>query len=275
MAQQTHQSDPRVLNRRTLAQDHRTLAKLLQAGMQVLDVGCGTGAITAGIAEAVGQAGSVVGIDRDASLVEIARKNHLHFTNLSFEQRDVLALTDDAKFDIVTAARALQWISNPFRALVRMAAATKRGGMIVVLDYNHEDNSWDPSPPWEFVRFYNAFLAWRAANQWDNRIADHLPSMFASAGLGQIEDHDDREVSSRGEPNFESATAIWPHVMETIGLSIVVAGFLSEMDREQAKDRYEHYRKTTLATQCLAIKTITGSRQSPGCELRPFRPFPG
>ena len=29
MAQQTHQSDPRVLNRRTLQQDHRTLAKFL------------------------------------------------------------------------------------------------------------------------------------------------------------------------------------------------------------------------------------------------------
>ena len=261
MAQQTHQSDPRVLNRRTLNQDHRTLANLLQPGMRVLDVGCGTGAITAGIAEAVGRAGRVVGIDRDASLVELARKDHKHITNLSFAQRDVLALTEEAVFDIVTAARALQWISNPFQALVQMVAATKRLGMIVVLDYNHQDNSWDPSPPLEFVRFYDAFLAWRAANQWDNCIADHLPSMFASAGLGQIEEQDDREISSRGEPGFESATAIWPHVMETIGLTIVSAGFLNEMERKQAMDRYENYRRTSLATQCLAIKTIVGSRQ--------------
>lgn len=261
MAQQTHQSDPRVLNRRTLAQDHRTLANLLQPGMRVLDVGCGTGAITAGIAEAVGRAGRVVGIDRDASLVEIARKDHKHITNLSFAQRDVLALTEEAGFDIVTAARALQWISNPFQALVQMVAATKRLGMIVVLDYNHQDNSWDPSPPLEFVRFYKAFLAWRAANQWDNRIADHLPSMFASACLSQIEEQDNREVSLRGDPNFESATAIWPHVMETIGLTIVSSGFLNEIDRKQAMDRYENYRRTSLATQCLAIKTIVGSRQ--------------
>lgn len=246
MAQQTHQSDPRVLNRRTLAQDHRTLANLLQPGMRVLDVGCGTGAITAGIAEAVGRAGRVVGIDRDASLVEIARKDHKHITNLSFAQRDVLALTEEAGFDIVTAA---------------LVAATKRLGMIVVLDYNHQDNSWDPSPPLEFVRFYKAFLAWRAANQWDNRIADHLPSMFASACLSQIEEQDNREVSLRGDPNFASATAIWPHVMETIGLTIVSSGFLNEIDRKQAMDRYENYRRTSLATQCLAIKTIVGSRQ--------------
>ena len=133
--------------------------------------------------------------------------------------------------------------------------------MIVVLDYNHQDNSWDPSPPLEFVRFYKAFLAWRAANQWDNRIADHLPSMFASACLSQIEEQDNREVSLRGDPNFESATAIWPHVMETIGLTIVSSGFLNEIDRKQAMDRYENYRRTSLATQCLAIKTIVGSRQ--------------
>ncbi len=260
MAQQTHQSDPRVLSRRTLEHDHRTLAKFLKAGMHVLDVGCGTGAITAGIAEAVGPAGRVVGIDRDASLVEIARKDHGHTANLSFEQCDVQELTAEAEFDIVTAARALQWISNPFQALVRMAAATKRGGMIVVLDYNHEDNSWDPSPPPEFVRFYKAFLAWRTENQWDNRMADHLPSMFARAGLSQIKEHDDREVSLRGEPNFESATAIWPHVMETIGLTIVSAGFQDEADRRKAMDRYDDYRRTTLARQCLAIKTIVGLR---------------
>ena len=164
MAQQAHQSDPRVLNRRTLAQDHRTLAKLLKPEMHVLDVGCGTGAITAGIVETVGHTGRVVGIDRDADLVEIAQTDHQHITNLSFGQKDVLALTDEVEFDVVTAARALQWISNPFQALVRMAAATRRSGMIVVLDYNHEDNSWDPSAPPEFLRFYNAFLAWRTAS---------------------------------------------------------------------------------------------------------------
>ena len=104
-------------------------------------------------------------------------------------------------------------------------------------------------------------LGVQLANLWDNRIADHLPSMFATACLSQIEDHDDREISSRGEPGFESATAIWPHVMETIGLTIVSAGFLNEMERKKAMDRYENYRRTSLAKQYLAIKTIVGLRQ--------------
>ena len=51
MSLQPHTSDARILDRRTLERDHRRLAELLKPGMAVLDVGCGTGAITAGLRE--------------------------------------------------------------------------------------------------------------------------------------------------------------------------------------------------------------------------------
>ena len=40
-----------ILKARTLASAHKRLAEILIEGMTVLDVGCGTGAITYGIAE--------------------------------------------------------------------------------------------------------------------------------------------------------------------------------------------------------------------------------
>jgi ubiquinone/menaquinone biosynthesis C-methylase UbiE len=70
--QQQHQSDPRILNRRSLQKDHRHLAQLLRPGLSVLDVGFGTGAITVGIAEAVAPGGFVIGVDRDPDFLETA-----------------------------------------------------------------------------------------------------------------------------------------------------------------------------------------------------------
>ncbi|MGH9581503.1 MAG: methyltransferase domain-containing protein, partial [Bryobacteraceae bacterium] len=147
MSQQTHRADPRILNRRTLGRNHRHLVELLKPGMSVLDVGCGTGAITAGIARAVGPSGRVVGVDRDDSLLQLARQEHGDFENLSFEKQDVLSLNYKGYFDIVTAARALQWIADSKTALARMKSAARAGGHIVVLDYNHDNNSWEPDPP--------------------------------------------------------------------------------------------------------------------------------
>src|ERR1039457_2793021 len=174
MSEQSHRSDPRVLNRRTLERDHRSLANLLGPGMLVLDVGCGTGPITAGIARIVGPEGWGLGIDRDGAQVGQARQEHAGVPNLSFEEEDALSMPFEGRFDIVTAARTLQWLSQPGEAVVRMMRAAKPGGRVVVLDYNHEDNSWDPDPPTAFRRFYRAFLEWRRANQWDNRMADRL-----------------------------------------------------------------------------------------------------
>ena len=46
----------------------------LAPGMDVLDIGCGVGDVAMLAAEIVGEAGSVLGIDRAASSVETARQ---------------------------------------------------------------------------------------------------------------------------------------------------------------------------------------------------------
>src|SRR5579862_7155736 len=120
MSAQSHRSDPGILGRRTLDRDQRTLAELLRPGFSVLDTGCGTGAITAGIANAVAPHGWVVGIDRDPVLLELARTEHGRLANLRFEYGDVLCLSFRAQFDIVTAARTLQWIAEPAVAIANM-----------------------------------------------------------------------------------------------------------------------------------------------------------
>lgn len=151
--------------------------------MAVLDVGCGTGAITHGIAAAVGLTGEVVGIDRDEGLIERARAHCLQHRHLFFERKDATDLGFARRFDVVTSARTLQWIAEVADAISNMARAAKHDGLVVVLDYNHSLNEWAPNPPPQFLDFYQAFLRWRHSNGWDNAMGNSLPALFTTAGL--------------------------------------------------------------------------------------------
>ncbi len=255
---QTHRADPQILGRRTLQQDHRILAEFLRPGRSVLDVGCGTGAITAGIATAVGPSGAVVGVDRDEEHLQTAAAAHAGLAGLRFERADATRLPFRAQFDIVTAARTLQWISDPLLAVSQMSAAAKPSGMVVVLDYNHVGNTWDPEPPIEFRTFYEGFLAWRQANHWDNQMADHLPELFRSAGLIDVQSHPQNEVAERGEADFEPRSALWCGVIDYVGEQIAQAGWLEPAQVRSAGKVYGQWVQNDLRRQTLKLRAVVG-----------------
>jgi SAM-dependent methyltransferase len=223
-------------------------------------VGCGSGAITAGIAKVVAPGGAVVGLDRDDANLTIARQEHPDFRNLRFENGDILALDFKRSFDIVTVARTLQWISEPDRAIAQMKKAVKAGGRLVILDYNLEDTRWEPEPPADFIRFYRAFLDWRTANTWDNRMAEHLPGLLRSAGLDQVEIHPCDETVQRGDPNFFDAYAsgIWMYAIQSLGPQLVATGFIEEQARLRAEEDYRQYVQTALRRQTHSMRTVEG-----------------
>ena len=228
--------------------------------MAVLDVGAGTGAITAGIAGAVGPSGSVLGIDRDETMIRLAREHHAGVANLAFELLDVLELCDEARFDVVTAARALQWIEDPARALQRMHAATQPRGMVVVLEYTHADLVWEPAPPEPVRRFYDAFLAWRDANGWDNRLGDHQPALVADAGFRDVGVTVQDEVATRGDPGFADALELWQRVMESMGATIVGAGFLAQADLDAARAAHRSWSEHDARMQRMVLRAVYGRR---------------
>jgi SAM-dependent methyltransferase len=228
--------------------------------MAVLDVGAGTGAITARIARAIGPSGTVLGIDRDETMIRLARERHAGIANLTFELLDVLELRDDARFDVVTAARALQWIEDPARALQRMHAATRPGGMAVVLDYTHADLVWEPAPPEPVRRFYDAFLVWRDANGWNNRLGDHLPALFAAVGFRDVVVTVEDEVATRGDPDFADALELWQRVMESMGATIVDAGFLAQTDLDAARAARRAWSEHDARLQRMILRAVDGRR---------------
>lgn len=139
-----------------------------------------------------------------------------------------------------------------------MKQALRPGGLLVVLDYGHTKNQWDPRPPDEFKRFYEAFLAWRHANGWDNEMADHLPKLFQSAGLTDVLSHIQTEVAEPGDPDFEGHAALWSGVIEHVDEQLATAGFLTKQQSRDAHERYVPWAKTKLLKQTLARSAVTG-----------------
>jgi SAM-dependent methyltransferase len=249
MATQSHQSDPRVLNQRTLERDHSFLASILRPGMNVLDAGCGTGAITAGIAPAVGANGRVTGVDRDVSLLAIARQE---LPGIEFVEGDVVeGLPFDGEFDVVNAARTLQWVADPRAAIASLVKAAKPGGLVVALDYDHAYNEWNPKPGDGFRTFYVDFLDWRFANGWSNTMGSQLGRLFEQAGLRDVAVYDASEVSRDPE-----RLAMWLHVIESIGPRMQAAGYGYDADRAAAE--YREWMSGAGAEQTLSLRAAIG-----------------
>ncbi|HTZ32214.1 MAG TPA: methyltransferase domain-containing protein [Methylomirabilota bacterium] len=103
------------------------LLDLLEAkpGELILDIGCGTGHLTAQIA-ATGA--HVTGVDRSPEMILQARSEHPAIT---FEVMDVRELSFPQKFDAVFSNATLHWITNPEPAVAAISSVLKPEGRLV------------------------------------------------------------------------------------------------------------------------------------------------
>jgi len=96
-----------------------------QPGEAILDLGCGTGHLTAQIA-VVGA--SVLGIDSSPQMIEEARRNH---PGIHFEVQDARNLESVQQFDAVFSNAVLHWIKEAEQVVRAVARALKPGGRFV------------------------------------------------------------------------------------------------------------------------------------------------
>ena len=76
--------------------------------------------MTRGIAEAVAPDGLAVGLDIHVGLLAQAWRAHSRVPGLAFVLGDAYNLPCRDIFDVVTAARVLQWLAHPLAALRAM-----------------------------------------------------------------------------------------------------------------------------------------------------------
>lgn len=127
----------------------------LGPGMRVLDLGCGAGDISFLAAEFVGPSGSVVGIDRDPGILDVARARarEVGAANVSFEERSIGEFGAPEPFDAVVGRFVLVYQADPAATLAWIHGLLRVGGILAVLepDMSVDVRSWPHVPLWDQV----------------------------------------------------------------------------------------------------------------------------
>ncbi len=98
----------------------------------LLDIGCGEGSFSMRILEKVPE-GKLLGIDRSANMIALARKKMVDHPHFSAEQHDVLTLPFESQFDGVVSFWCLQWCSDLKTAYDHIFHALKKGGQLLTI----------------------------------------------------------------------------------------------------------------------------------------------
>lgn len=186
---------------RTLDETLPELKAYLTTGAKVLDIGCGPGTITCGVAEVV-KPGEVVGIDIDPESIEkaeeLAAKGGLR--NISFRLMDTHTLDfPEQTFDIVFSHTALHEFIDPVGALKEQKRVTKTNGWVIaagVRDWGLVPR-YPPTPTWD--RLYESWVQYydfrchlpdsemrRTLPNGHPQAARRCPEWFANAGLSDL-----------------------------------------------------------------------------------------
>jgi SAM-dependent methyltransferase len=159
----------------------------IHPGARCLDVGCGGGHVSRELARRAGVLGSVVAIDMDATVLELAREDAEteSLANIEFRCADARDL-DEAKYDLVYARFLLSHVHDPASVLGRICAALKPDGRVVVEDIDFSGYFCHPrcEAHDRWVELYRETVRRRGGNA---DLGLTLPSLIQQAGCDPTE----------------------------------------------------------------------------------------
>jgi SAM-dependent methyltransferase len=151
-------------------------------GQRALDVGCGTGIVTAELAERLGQE-AVAAIDPSPPFLSAVRLR-LPYVDLREGHAEELPFDDDT-FDLALAQLAVHFMADPVKGVAEMARVVRPGGVVAAAVWDIHGGGSPLS------------MFWRAAHAFD-------PHAMASSGLPGVDDADlDRIFHAAGLTPYE------------------------------------------------------------------------
>ncbi|HLI07832.1 MAG TPA: methyltransferase domain-containing protein [Ktedonobacteraceae bacterium] len=220
----------------------------IRADMKVLDVGSGAGDVALLAADLVGPTGTVVGIESNPAMLDIAqaRVQDAGLTTVSFVEGDLTHIQLDIAFDAIVGRLILQHLSDPVAALRHLVRHLRPGGIVAFQEIDIP--SGENSAP--LVPLYEQMFSWareglRSVGV-DSRFGLQLYRVFLDAGLPAPQLHGDAFVGAGPDWGWydviaETIRSLLPVIIrygiataEEIGIDTLAERCREAMDRQRS-----------------------------------------
>ncbi|MEJ2591895.1 MAG: methyltransferase domain-containing protein [Candidatus Thiodiazotropha sp.] len=168
---------------------HKYVGRLeLPDDAKVLEVGCGTGAMSRFLAQREEFKGQVIGVDQSSSFIEAANRlahGEKLGERIGFSIGDAHCLDFPAgHFDVVIAHTLISHVTEPIRVLSEMARVTRAGGTVAIFDGDYASLTY-ALPDHSFGQRMDMALADATFN--NPRIMRDLPRLLPEQGLTAVD----------------------------------------------------------------------------------------
>ena len=245
--------------------NHRLVADArLHAGMNVLDLGSGSGYPALLAAQTIGPSGSVIGMDLAEQLLAVAERKakRLSLSNVSFKTGDVTSLPfETASFDALTSRFCLMFLPEIPKAAVEIARVLKPGAWVATAVWSSPEKNPsiglsmaaikqvielpppDPTAPGVF----------RLAKPGE------LAGLFQQAGLIEVTDHE-----FLGEWSYASGEEYYTSLMEIAAPVQNLMAKLSDAQKQEVKrlivQAASQFKRGNRITFPLAVRMVAGRK---------------
>jgi SAM-dependent methyltransferase len=180
----------------------------ISAGDRCLDLGCGGGHVTRELALRAGEKGFVLGIDVDATVLELARKDlrAAGISGVELRRADATELRE-SDYNVAYTRFLLSHLAEPARVIQSMADALKPGGVAIIEDIDFSGYFCEPPHRAHdrWVQLYRETVRRRGGNA---DLGPKLPALLQRAGLERIGVSISQEYALEGEPKLIPALTL-------------------------------------------------------------------
>lgn len=201
----------------------------IDAGMKVLDVGCGSGAVSFELAKRVGSEGKVIGADLDQIKIELANDeaSQLGVSNVEFCSFDIRDHNEFDKFDVVYARFLLTHLADPFDAAQCFFRLLKAGGKVIVEDIDFSGHFVHP-PLAAFDRYRELYCTSVRRRGGDPNIGPRVPKILKDCGFVDVDLAVVQPVALTGETKL-----LGPITLENIAEAAIAEGLTTQAEIDE------------------------------------------